>query len=45
MGKLELLARRRDEKDRRNVLVQRTVKGVLYLERLAETVGKLAKQV
>ena len=45
MGKLELVARRRDENDRRNVLVQRTVKGVLYLERLAETVGKLAKQV
>jgi DNA-binding MarR family transcriptional regulator len=45
LGKLELLARRRDETDRRNVLVQRTVKGVLYLERLAETVGKLAKQV
>jgi DNA-binding MarR family transcriptional regulator len=45
LGKLELLARRRDETDRRNVLVQRTVKGVLYLERLAETVGKLAKHV
>lgn len=45
LGKLELLARRRDETDRRNVLVQRTVKGVLYLERLAETVGKMAKQV
>lgn len=45
LGKLELLQRRRDEADRRNVLVQRTVKGVLYLERLAETVGKLAKQV
>jgi DNA-binding MarR family transcriptional regulator len=45
LGKLELLQRRRDETDRRNVLVQRTVQGVLYLERLAETVGKLAKQV
>ena len=33
MGKLDLLSRRRDEKDRRNVLVQRTVKGALYLER------------
>src|SRR5437762_13803813 len=38
LGKLDLLTRRRDEADRRNVLVQRTVKGVLYLERLAETV-------
>jgi DNA-binding MarR family transcriptional regulator len=45
LGKLDLLARRRDAADRRNVLVQRTVKGVLYLERLAETVGRLAKQV
>lgn len=45
LGKLELVARRRDEADRRNVLVQRTVAGVLYLERLAETVGKLAKHV
>ncbi|MFZ5672013.1 MAG: MarR family transcriptional regulator [Pseudomonadota bacterium] len=45
LGKIELVQRRRDEADRRNVLVQRTVKGVLYLERLAETVGKLAKQV
>ena len=45
MGKLELLSRRRDEKDRRNVLVQRTVKGALYLERLADTIGNLGKQV
>jgi DNA-binding MarR family transcriptional regulator len=43
MGKLDLVARRRDEKDRRNVLVQRTVKGVLYLERLADTIGRLSK--
>jgi DNA-binding MarR family transcriptional regulator len=45
MGKVELLARRRDEKDRRNVLVQRTVNGALYLERLADTIGILAKEV
>ena len=45
MGKLELLSRRRDEKDRRNVLVQRTVKGALYLERLADTIGNLGKRV
>lgn len=44
MGKLGLVSRRRDEKDRRNVLVQRTVKGVLYLERLADLVaGKSEK--
>ena len=45
MGKLELLSRRRDEKDRRNVLVQRTVKGALYLERLADMIVNLGKQV
>ena len=45
MGKLELVTRRRDEKDRRNVLVQRTVKGALYLERLADTIGVLSRKL
>lgn len=45
MGKLDLLTRRRDDKDKRNVLVQRTVKGALYLERLSDTIGNLAKSV
>lgn len=45
MGKLELLSRRRDEKDRRNVLIQRTVKGALYLEQLADTIGKLSRNL
>ena len=45
MGKLELVSRRRDEKDRRNVLIQRTVKGALYLERLADTIGNLARNI
>ena len=45
MGKLELLSRRRDDKDRRNVLVQRTVKGALYLERLADLIGNRSKSV
>ena len=43
MGKLDLVSRRRDEHDRRNVLVQRTVKGALYLERLADLVGNISK--
>jgi len=43
MGKLDLVSRRRDEHDRRNVLVQRTVKGALYLERLADLIGNVAK--
>lgn len=45
MGRLELVSRRRDEKDRRNVLVQRTVKGALYLERLADTIGKISQRL
>ena len=45
MGKLELVSRRRDEKDKRNVLIQRTVKGALYLERLADTIGNHAKSL
>ena len=42
MGKLGLVSRRRDDKDRRNVLIQRTVKGVLYLERLADLISAKA---
>lgn len=45
MGKLELVSRRRDEKDRHNVLVQRTVKGALYLERLADTIGAISGRI
>src|SRR5207237_3182738 len=45
MGKLELLSRSRDEKDRRNVLVQRTGKRALYLERLADTIGNHGKGI
>jgi len=45
MGKLDLVSRRRDEKDKRNVLIQRTVKGALYLERLADTIGNLSQRL
>jgi DNA-binding MarR family transcriptional regulator len=45
MGKLDLVSRRRDEKDRRNVLVQRTVRGALYLDRLGDTIGKLSQRL
>jgi DNA-binding MarR family transcriptional regulator len=45
MGKLEFVSRRRDNKDRRNVLIQRTVKGALYLERFADTVGNLSQNI
>lgn len=43
MGRLDLVSRRRDEADRRNVLVQRTVKGALYLERLADTIREYGR--
>ncbi len=43
MGKLELLSRRRDDEDRRNVIIQRTVKGALYIESLADTIVKNAR--
>jgi len=38
MGRLGLLQRRRDEDDRRNVLIQRTVQGALAVERLGDFV-------
>src|SRR5262245_16162833 len=45
MGKLELVSRRRDERDRRNVVVQRTVKGALHVERLGDLVVAKAKEL
>ena len=36
MGKLDLVARRRDENDRRDVVIQRTVKGALAVERIGD---------
>ena len=38
LGRLGLARRKKDESDRRNVLVQRTVKGSVYLSDFAETV-------
>ncbi|HYD97861.1 MAG TPA: MarR family transcriptional regulator [Alphaproteobacteria bacterium] len=38
LGQLGFLKRKRDETDRRNVLVQRTVKGSVYLSDFAELV-------
>lgn len=35
LGALSLVSRRRDEQDKRNVLVQRTVEGSLFLDQLA----------
>jgi DNA-binding MarR family transcriptional regulator len=38
MGQLGLVTRRRDEADRRNVLVHRTVQGALAVERLGDAI-------
>lgn len=38
MGKHQLIARRRDEADRRNVIIQRTVKGALHVEKIGDLV-------
>lgn len=40
LGELNFIKRRRDEKDKRNVLVQRTVKGAVFLVDFAETIQK-----
>ena len=38
MGKYNLIARRRDESDRRNVIIMRTVQGSLHVEKLGDLV-------
>jgi DNA-binding MarR family transcriptional regulator len=38
MGAMKLLSRHRDETDRRNVLVKRTVEGALFVERFGDAI-------
>ena len=38
MGALGLVRRIRDDRDRRNVIIQRTVGGALYLEKLGDII-------
>lgn len=45
MGKAELVSRRRDDADKRNVIVQRTVKGALYVEKIGDMVGGKARDL
>lgn len=45
MGKQALIARRRDENDKRNVIIQRTVKGALYVEKLGDMVVRKAHEL
>ena len=39
---IELVRRKRDDADRRNVLIQRTVKGSVYLTELADLIARCA---
>ncbi|MDT3376748.1 MarR family transcriptional regulator [Labrys portucalensis] len=45
LAKLKLTARRRDEFDRRNVIIQRTVDGALYVEKLGDILVALGKDL
>ncbi len=45
MGQKSLVKRKRDEADKRNVLVQRTVEGSQFLEHLAQTIMTRAEGI
>ena len=45
MGALKLISRQRDEQDRRNVLVRRTVDGALFVERFGDAIIAAAKEL
>ena len=45
MGALKLVTRHRDEADRRNVLVRRTIEGALYVERIGDVIIARAREL
>ena len=45
MGARRLVTRHRDPKDRRNVIISRTVEGSLYLERFADVIIAKAREL
>ncbi|WP_048645349.1 MarR family winged helix-turn-helix transcriptional regulator [Nitratireductor soli] len=45
MGALKLVSRHRDARDRRNVLVKRTVEGALFVERFGDVVVAKASEL
>jgi DNA-binding MarR family transcriptional regulator len=45
MGAMKLVSRHRDEKDRRNVLVKRTVEGALHVERLGDVIIEKGREL
>lgn len=42
MGDMDLVTRRRDPQDRRNVIIQRTVRGSLFLEQFGDLIVERA---
>jgi len=44
MGKMKLVTRKRDDEDRRNVLIHRTLEGASYLDDLATSLIKNAEK-
>jgi DNA-binding MarR family transcriptional regulator len=44
MGQMELVDRERDERDRRNVVIKRTLAGALFLEKLGDLIIKEARR-
>lgn len=45
MGRKNLLKRKRDDRDRRNVIIQRTVEGAIFLEDFADLVAFQAGKI
>jgi DNA-binding MarR family transcriptional regulator len=45
MGALKLVSRHRDELDKRNVLVKRTVEGALFVERFGDAIIAKAQEL
>jgi len=45
MGHMNLVKRRRDERDRRNVVIQRTLEGSLFLEAVADLIVARAREL
>jgi len=45
LGDMQLLARHRDETDRRNVLVRRTVEGSLFVEKIGDVIIAKARDL
>lgn len=45
MGHMNLVKRRRDERDRRNVVIQRTVEGSLFLESFGDLICQKSREL